>query len=74
VFLSFVEPLSTSQLRAASMAAHRRCPGARVVVVIWQETDADQVAEFATKMKVDRVVTTTSDALEVAMAYSLAKA
>lgn len=73
VFLSFVEPLSTSQLRAASMAAHRRCPGARVVVVIWQETDADQVAEFATKMKVDRVVTTTSDALEVAMAYSLAK-
>ena len=74
VFLSFVEPLSTSHLRAASMAAHRRCPGARVVVVIWQETDADQVAEFATKLKVDRVVTTTSDALEVAMAFSLAKA
>ncbi len=73
VFLSFVEPLSTLHLRAASRMAHLRCPAAKVVAVIWQDTDANEAAEFAEQWRVDRVVTTTSDALEAAMAFSLAK-
>lgn len=73
VFLSFVEPLSTLHLRAASFQAHRRVPGARVVVAIWQDTDINLDADFARKLRVDRVVTTTSDALEVATSLSLAK-
>lgn len=64
VFLSFIEPLSTLHLRAASIQVHRRAKNARVAMAIWQEADAAFIDTLRRQLRVDALVTKTSEALE----------
>ncbi len=66
VCLSFVEPLSTLHLRAVSLQVRRAVPQAKVLLCIWQQTDESLLAQLRAKLRVEHVVTTTSDALEAA--------
>ena len=72
VCLSFVEPLSTLHLRAFSRQVKRRAPQARVMLCIWQKTDAALLQDWRRKLRVDRLVTTTADALDAAVALASA--
>jgi predicted PurR-regulated permease PerM len=66
VCLSFVEPLSTLHLRASSLQVRRIAPQAKVMLCIWQKTDDALIANLRKKLRVENVVTTISDALDVA--------
>jgi hypothetical protein len=66
VCLSFLEPLSTLHLRAFSLQVKRIAPQARVMLCIWQKTDEALIAELRKKLRVEKLVTTISDALDVA--------
>ncbi len=66
VCLSFVEPLSTLHLRSVSLQVRQAVPKARVMLCIWQQTDAQLVAQLRAKLRVETVATTTSEALEAA--------
>ncbi len=68
VCLSFVEPLSTLHLRAYARAVRQRVPRARLMLCLWQDTDARLLAELQKKLRMDIVATTTSTALEYAAA------
>ncbi len=73
VCLSFIEPLSTLHLRAFSRQVKRRAPQAQVMLCIWQKTDEAIIREWRRKLRVDRLVTTTVDALDAAAAMASAK-
>jgi hypothetical protein len=64
VALSFVEPLSTLHLRAASMAVHRRARQARLVLCIWREMTPDAAAEIQKAVRVDAVAFNVADAAQ----------
>mgnify|MGYP001415262881 CR=1 FL=1 len=64
VCLSFVEPLSTLHLRAASIGVRRKFGGARVVLCIWQQAEAGLIDALRRQLRVDGLVTTTVDALK----------
>ncbi|MGB4874386.1 MAG: AI-2E family transporter [Candidatus Competibacter sp.] len=72
VCLSFIEPLSTLHLRAFSRQVKRRAPRAQVMLCIWQKTDAALVKDWRRKLRVDRLVTTTADALDAAAGMATA--
>ena len=73
VCLSFIEPLSTLHLRAFSRQVKRRVPQARVMLCIWQKTDKALIEEMHRKLRVDRLVTTTADALDAAATMATAE-
>ena len=67
VFLSFLEPLSTLHLRAASRQVRRRLPGTDVVICIWQETDKALLDTMRRQMRVEGIATSTREALRITM-------
>ncbi|MBL8258693.1 MAG: AI-2E family transporter [Candidatus Competibacteraceae bacterium] len=73
VCLSFIEPLSTLHLRAFSRQVKRHAPQAQVMLCIWQKTDDALIKEWRRKLRVDRLVTTTADALDAAASIATAK-
>ena len=73
VCLSFLEPLSTLHLRAFSRQVSRRAPQAQVMLCIWQKTESTLLQEWRRKLRVDRLVTTTADALDAALTMAAAK-
>ncbi len=68
VFLSYMEPLSTLHLRAASIAVHRHLPNARVALSLWQEIDPDLLRSLRRRLRVAAIASTTLDAVEAAIA------
>lgn len=73
VCLSFIEPLSTLHLRAFSRQVKHHAPQARVMLCIWQKTDEALLKEWSRKLRVDYLVTTTSDALAAAASMAAKK-
>ncbi|WP_336741172.1 AI-2E family transporter [Aureimonas altamirensis] len=63
VCLSFLEPLSTVHLRMMVRQVHRIAPKAHVFVGIWRQRDPAMVAQLATRLHTDALVTTFSAAL-----------
>jgi len=70
VCLSYVEPLSILHLRAASIAVRKRAPQCGIVLCIWREATSELVVDLRRRLRVDRVVTTTSQALDSALAIA----
>lgn len=58
VCLSFLEPLSTVHLRMMVRQVHRIAPKAHVFVGIWRQRDPAMVAQLATRLHTDALVTT----------------
>ncbi len=67
VFLSYMEPLSTLHLRAASIAVHRHLPNARVALCLWQEMDEENLGSLRRKLRVAAIASTTLEAVEAAI-------
>ncbi len=67
VFLSYMEPLSTLHLRAASIAVHRHLPNARVALGLWQEMDEENLGTLRRRLRVEAIAHTTLEAVEAAM-------
>jgi len=66
VFLSYMEPLSTLHLRAASIAVHRHLPNARVAMCLWQEIDGDLLTSLRAKLRMGVIASSTLEAVEAA--------
>lgn len=66
VYLSYMEPLSTLHLRAASIAVHRHLPDARVALCLWQEIDGEMLQSLRRKLRVSAIASTTLEAVETA--------
>jgi predicted PurR-regulated permease PerM len=62
VCLCFFEPLSAQHMRAAARAARRRAPEATIVLCVWQEAGAGQIADLRRKLRVERIATTVTGA------------
>ncbi len=67
VFLSYMEPLSTLHLRAASIAVHRHLPNARVALCLWQEMDEENLSALRGRLRVAAIASTTLEAVEAAI-------
>ncbi len=67
VFLSYMEPLSTLHLRAASIAVHRHLPNARVALCLWQEMDEGNLSALRGRLRVAAIANTTLEAVEAAI-------
>ncbi len=67
VFLSYMEPLSTLHLRAASIAVHRHLPNARVALCLWQEMDGGNLSTLRGRLRVAAIANTTLEAVEAAI-------
>ncbi len=67
VFLSYMEPLSTLHLRAASIAVHRHLPNARVALGLWQEMDEENLTALRRRLRVAAIASTTLEAVEAAI-------
>ena len=63
VCLCFIEPLSTLHLRAFSIATRKCARNAQLMLCLWQKTDEFITEELRRKVRVDRFVTTTTEAL-----------
>jgi predicted PurR-regulated permease PerM len=74
VYLSYMEPLSTLHLRAASIAVHRHLPNARVALCLWQEIDRDLLASLRKKLRVAAIASSTLESVEAAAAMGTRKA
>ena len=57
VCLCYMEPLTIAHLRAAAVAARRRCPQAKVIICIWRDPDDETFPAMARKLRCDAVVT-----------------
>jgi predicted PurR-regulated permease PerM len=66
VYLSYMEPLSTLHLRAASIAVHRHLPNARVALCLWQEIDGELLRSLRARLRVAAIASSTLEAVEVA--------
>lgn len=66
VCLSYMEPLSTLHLRAASIAVHRHLPNARVALCLWQEIDGELLKSLRRRLRVAAIASSTLEALEAA--------
>jgi len=67
VFLSYMEPLSTLHLRAASIGVHRHLPNVRVALCLWQEIDGALLGRLKAKLRIGAIASSTLDAVEAAM-------
>ncbi len=65
VVLSYVEPLSTVHMRAASIAARRASPGAAVIVAVWQEVTDELRMMLRSRLRVDATAHSVREALEM---------
>lgn len=65
VFLSFIEPLSTLHLRAASIGVRRKLGGADVALGMWQDAEKNIVDGLRKQLRVAGVVTATLDGLKL---------
>jgi hypothetical protein len=64
VIISYVEPLSTLHIRAASIAVRRAAPGARVMGVVWQEMTDDLRRLLGQRLRVDAIAHSVSEAVD----------
>ncbi len=69
ICLSFIEPLSTLHLRAATRQARRQVKDAKVMIAVWQETSLTLRVELTHKARADAVVTRVSEALEAVRGF-----
>jgi predicted PurR-regulated permease PerM len=63
VCLCFIEPLSTLHLRAFSIATRKCARNAKVMLCLWQKTDQFLTEELRRKVRVDKFVTSITEAL-----------
>lgn len=73
VCLAFLEPLSTLHLRAFSRQVKRHAPQAQIMLCIWQKVEPPLLQEWRRKLRVDRLVTTTANALDAVLSMAAAK-
>lgn len=62
VCLCYIEPMTVAHLRAAAMAARRRCPQAKVLVCVWREPGDDTFVGWEKQLRCDAVATGVSAA------------
>ncbi|UMY18524.1 AI-2E family transporter [Methylobacterium organophilum] len=67
VCLSYLEPISLSQIRLAVRAARRAIPGVKVLVGFWGERDPTTLDGLRRATSADLLVTSFSDALDAAL-------
>ncbi len=67
VCLTYIEPLTMAHLRAAAIAARRRCPQAKIMICVWRAPDDDSFRGLERKLRADAVATGVGMAGEAAL-------
>ncbi len=57
VCLCYIEPLTVAHLRAAAMAARRRCPQAKVMICVWRDPHDETFKGMERKLRCDAIAT-----------------
>jgi predicted PurR-regulated permease PerM len=57
VCLCYIEPLTVAHLRAAAMAARRRCPQAKILICVWREAGDETFVGWEKRLRCDAVAT-----------------
>ena len=57
VCLCYIEPLTVTHLRAAAMAARRRCPRAKILICVWREAGDETFVGWEKRLRCDAVAT-----------------
>ena len=57
VCLCYIEPMTVAHLRAAAMAARRRCPQAKVMICVWREPGDETFVGWEKRLRCDAVAT-----------------
>ena len=73
VCLSYLEPISLSQIRFNVRTARREIPGVKVLVAFWGERDPSTLERLRRATSADLLVTQLSDALDAALDLARAR-
>ena len=57
VCLCYIEPLTVAHLRAAAVAARRRCPQAKVMICVWRDPHDETFKGMERKLRCDAIAT-----------------
>ena len=62
VCLCYIEPMTVAHLRAAAIAARRRCPQAKVLICVWREAGDETFVGWEKRLRCDAMATGVSAA------------
>ena len=67
VCLCYIEPLTVAHLRAAAVAARRRCPQAKVMICVWRDPSDDKFTGMERRLRADAIATGIGGAASAAL-------
>jgi len=67
ICLCYIEPLTVAHLRLAAVAAHRRCPQAKVMICVWRDPADKSFEGLECKLRCDAIATGISAAGRAAL-------
>ncbi len=57
VCLCYIEPMTVAHLRAATTAARRRCPQAKILICVWREAGDESFVGWEKRLRCDAIAT-----------------